>query len=100
MKQSLLAKCQTLHNRVYHARACHPHIFLTHATHRCTANAGEEDAPLDDDLTAVNAAALRMRVRELEVENSLIQRELAHVGELAERQGQQLQCGPAPESLV
>jgi hypothetical protein len=56
-------------------------------------DAGEEDAPLDDDLAAANAAALRVRVRELEVENSLIQRELAHVGELAERQGQQLQCG-------
>ena len=54
--------------------------------------AGEADAPLNDDLTAANALALRARVRELEVENGLIQRELAHVGELAERQGQQLQC--------
>lgn len=52
------------------------------------------DLPVDDDLAAVNAAALRARVRELEVENGLIQRELAHVGEVAERQGQQLQCAP------
>ena len=43
-----------------------------------------------------NAASLRARVRELEIENGLIQRELAHVGEVAERQGQQLQCAAVP----
>ncbi len=55
-------------------------------------DAGEVDPLNQEDLATANAAALRARVRELEVENGLIQRELAHVGELAERQGQQLQC--------
>ena len=57
--------------------------------------AGEVDPSADENLATANAAALRARVRELEVENGLIQRELAHVGELAERQGQQLQCAAA-----
>ena len=61
--------------------------------------AGEADLPADEDLATANAAALRSRVRELEVENGLIQRELAHVGELAERQGQQLQCAAAVQSF-
>ena len=66
--------------------------FLSHTP-------GEVEAPVIDDLATANAAALRARVRELEVENGLIQRELAHVGDLAERQGRQLQCGASTLSV-
>ena len=57
--------------------------------------AGEPGPSADDGFAAANAAALRSRVRELEVEAGLMARELDHVSQLAERQAQQLQCAAA-----
>ena len=61
---------------------------------------GEPGRSADDSFAAANAAALRARVRELEVEAGLMARELEHVSQLAERQAQQLQCAPEPLAPV
>ena len=62
--------------------------------------AGEPGLAAGDGFAAANAVALRARVRELEVETGLMQRELDHVGELAERQSQQLQCALCPKPFL
>lgn len=58
--------------------------------------AGEPGPAAGDGFAAANTVALRARVRELEVETGLMQRELDHVSELAERQSQQLQYALCP----